>query len=391
MIIGILKEIKIGESRVTMTPNEVRELVYSGHRVIIQKDAGKNAGFPDEGYLNSGGEILTSSAEIFKEADMVVKVKEIEPEEYSLLRENQIVFACLHPAANKEEVDAMLSSKVIGITAEDSHRFGSPNAEAAGKLGALLGSYHMLSLSGGRGQTLFGISGAPPARALVLGAGIAGKGAVQYLSSLGAFVYVADISIGILRDLEYEIKNNIATLISNRSNIQSVLPDVDLIINCVKWPKHRTDHLIYREDLKLMKKHSVIVDVSADVNGAIETYQPTTHDNPLYNIEDIIHYGVDNIPGIAPYTVSIAYAASIFPHISAIANLGLREAMRRDGYLRRSLTVYKGTLTHEETSAIQQRPYGTPESVLKLSEKDLLDSAPKATNTSSQNYITKED
>ncbi|MEA3423385.1 MAG: alanine dehydrogenase [Bacillota bacterium] len=381
MIIGVLKEVKIGESRIVMTPSEVKELSIMGHQILIQDNAGVLAGFDNQSYIDASAKIAPDNKSIFSQSDMVVKVKEIVPEEYELLREGQIVFTCLHPAGNKEEVDELLKAKVIGITAEDSHRYGSPNAEAAGKLGALLGSYHLLSTSGGSGQSVFGIGGAPAAKALVLGAGIAGKGAAKILTSLGAYVYIADINIGILREVQYSIQNNISTMISNRGNIESVLHEVDLIINCVKWPKHRTDHIIYKKDLKNMQKGSVIMDVSADVGGAIETYKPTTHENPTYIVDGVVHYGVDNIPGIAPHTVSKAYAASMFPHISSIANLGLKEAMRRDGFLRRSLTVYNGILTHEETSVIQGRPFTSPEVVLKYGDTVELDFAPKATTT----------
>jgi len=381
MIIGVLKEVKIGEARVVITPAEAKELALMGHQILIQENAGELAGFDNQSYINTGAKVVSDAKTIFSESDMVVKVKEIVPEEYNLLKEGQIIFTCLHPAGNKEEVDELLKAKVIGITAEDSHRYGSPNAEAAGKLGALLGSYHLLSKSGGSGQSIFGIGGAPAANVLILGAGIAGKGAAKILSSLGAYVTIADINIGILRDIQYSIPNNLTTMISNRGNIESLLPSVDLIINCVKWPKHRTDHVIYKDDLKNMKKGSVIIDVSADVGGAIETYKPTTHENPTYIVDGIVHYGVDNIPGIAPHTVSKAYAASLFPHFASIANLGIKEAMRKDGFLRRSLTVYNGELTHVETSVIQNRPFKTPEEVLEYDTKDILDFAPSATTT----------
>lgn len=381
MFIGILKEVKIGEYRVILTPAETKELVLMGHKVMVERDAGLLAGFDDDYYTKAGAEIVIDKKIIFEKSDMVLKVKEFVSEEYSYFRENQILFSCLHPAANRHEVDALLESKAIGITAEDSHRNGSPNAEAAGKLGALLGAYHMLRLSGGRGQTIFGIGGAPAAKVLVLGAGIVGKGAADVLSSMGAFVYVADINIGTLRDIQYSLSKNVTTLISSRGNIEELLPEVDLVLNCVKWPKHRKDHLINIEDLKLMKKGSVIVDISADLDGAVESYRPTSHMEPTYIVNNVVHYGVDNIPGIAPYTVSKAYAASLFPHISSIANLGLKEAMRKDGYLRRSLTVYKGILTHEETSVIQNRSFTPPRVVLGYNDTDKLDESPKATTT----------
>ncbi|PAB58461.1 alanine dehydrogenase [Anaeromicrobium sediminis] len=381
MIIGVLKEIKSGESRVIMTPIEAGELVEDGHKVLVQSNAGANAGFEDSEYTAVGAEIKENMKDIYEASDMVVKVKEIEPIEYGLIKEGQIIFACIHPAANREEVDALIKRRAIAFTAEDTHRFGSPNCEVAGKLGALMGVHYLLSINGGRGQLICGIGGAPGAKVLVLGAGIVGKGAAQIVSSLGAQVTLMDINIGILRHSEEIFPKNVQTMFSNQQNIKKILPNIDLVINCVKWPKHREDHLITKDMLKIMKKGSVIVDVSADVGGAIETYRPTSHETPTYVIDGVIHYGVDNIPGAAPHTTSIAYAASVFPHLRAIANDGIVEAVKKDGYLRRSLTAFKGVLTHEETSVIQNRPWKTPEEVLGLIDCNYLDYVPKATST----------
>ncbi|QZY54184.1 alanine dehydrogenase [Crassaminicella profunda] len=382
MIIGVLKEIKSGESRVIMTPIEAGELVADGHEVLVQSGAGVKAGFEDEEYISVGAEIRNHMKEIYQESDMVVKVKEIEPTEYEMIKEGQIIFTCIHPAANREEVDTLLERKAIAFTAEDTHRFGSPNCEVAGKLGALMGVNYLLSINGGRGQLICGIGGAPGANVLVLGAGIVGKGAVEIVSALGAQVTLMDVNIGTLRHCEEIFPKNVQTMFSNQQNIKKILSRMDLVINCVKWPKHRKDHLITKDMLRFMKKGSVIVDVSADVGGAIETYKPTTHENPTYEIDGVIHYGVDNIPGAAPHTTSIAYAASVFPHLKAIANDGIVEACKRDGYLRRSLTVFKGTLTHEEASVIQNRSWKTPEEVLGLTDCVDLDHVPKATTTS---------
>jgi alanine dehydrogenase len=363
-----------------LTPSEVKELVLNQHEIFVQSDAGKNAGYTNDAYIIAGATILIDTQEIYDTVDFITKVKEIEESEYPMLREGQIIFTCLHPASNVEEVDALIERKVIAFTAEDAHQYGSPNCEAAGKLGALMGAYHLLSINGGRGQTLFGLGGAPSGRVLILGAGIAGKGATEIISALGAQTYLLDINIQILREAQYSFSKNVTTMISNRTNIQSLLPEIDLVINCVKWPKHRTDHLIYKEDLHLMKKGTVIVDVSADVGGAIETYQHTTHENPTYVVNGVIHYGVDNIPGAAAHSTSIAYAASIFPHILSIANKGIKEACINNGYLRRSMCVYKGQNTHEETSIIQGRDFVSPEEVLGITEES-LHMAPHATST----------
>lgn len=318
--------------------------------------------------------------DVYREAKFLIKVKDIEPMEYSLIRDDHIIFTCIHPASNREVVDVLLESGATAFTAEDTHEFGSPNCEAAGKLGALMGAQHLLSTNGGRGQTLFGLGGAPAGRVLVLGAGISGRGAVDVVSSLGAQVYLMDINVQILREAQYTFPRNMTTMISSRSNIQKLLPETDLVINCVKWPKHRRDHLICREDLKLMRDGSVIVDVSADVGGAVETYRSTTHEEPTFVLDGIIHYGVDNIPGCAPHTTSIAYAASVAHHIMSIANNGTEEACVRNGYLRRSLCTYRGINTHVETSAIQNREFTSPEEAMGIQGRE-LHPAPSATTT----------
>ncbi len=360
MKIGILKEIKDGESRVILTPKEVKLLFESGHEVLIESDAGEKAGFSNEDYVAAGAIIVDQSKAIFEQSELVVKVKEIDDQEYSLLKPGQIIFACLHPAANKDEVDVLLQKEVIAVTAEDTHRFGSPNCEVAGKLGALLGTQYLLTTNGGIGKLVGGVGGVPGIQALVLGGGIVGKSAVDVLSSLRAQVKVLDVNIGTLREIQYLFQKNVMTAFSNQETIKEFLPQTDLVINCVKWPKHRKDHLITKEMLKMMKKGSVIVDISADVGGAIETYRPTTFKEPVYVVDDVIHFGVDNIPGAVPNTASIAYASAVYPHIQAIADKGIEQALMDNEYLRRGLTAYKGILTHEETGKIQHRQWTNP-------------------------------
>jgi len=355
--IGILKEIKAGESRVVLTPSEVNELTIDGHSVLVESNAGLKAGFSNELYKVAGAQIENNAENIFKKSELVLKVKEISPEEYHLLQPNQIVYACLHPASNKEEVDVLMESKVISIAAEDTHQFGSPNCEVAGKLGALFGAQYLLSSNGGIGKLVGGVGGVPGINAIVIGGGIVGRAAIDVLSSLKSQVTLLDINIGVLREIQYQFPNNVSTCFSNKQNIKELLPKADLVINCTKWPKQRKDHLITRDMLALMQENSVIVDISADVGGAIETFKPTTLDDPVYEVDGIIHFCVDNIPGAVPNTASIAYAAAIFPHIQSIANNGIKEALLKSKYLCRGLTTYQGTLTHEETGLIQNRTW----------------------------------
>lgn len=383
---GILKDIKAGENRVIATPVEIASLVADGHEVFVQKGAGAKAGFSDNKYKEAGASMVDTAEEIYDTCEFVAKVKEFEPSEYHLLRENQIVFTCIHPAAHPEEVQALLDKKVIAFTAEDSHRYGSPNCEAAGKQGALMGLESMLTINGGKGMFVSGLGAAPGMKVLILGGGVVGQAALTVLHALGAWVTVADINIGTLRTLQNQYHQSINTMISNQENIRRILPETDMVLNCVKWPKGNTEYLITRDMVASMEPGSVIVDISNDEQGALETFRETTHENPRYVDEGVVHYCVSNIPGAIAKSTSIAYAASVLPHFRSILNDGVADACARDGFLRRSLTAYKGYLTHEETSALQNRPWIRPEEILGIQDKT-LDMAPPATVSRSDNFI----
>lgn len=387
MKVGILKDIKVGENRVIATPVEIASLKADGHEVYVQKGAGQKAGFPDEKYAAAGAVMVDTAEEIYGTCDFVAKVKEFEPSEYNLLREGQIVFTCIHPAAHPEEVQALLDKKVIAFTAEDSHRYGSPNCEAAGKQGALMGLESMLTINGGKGKFVSGLGAAPGMKVLILGGGTVGQAALSVLHALGAWVTVADINIGLLRTLQSQYNQSINTMISSRENIAAILPETDMILNCVKWPKGNTEYLVTREMVRSMEPGSVLVDISNDEQGAIETFHETTHENPRYVEEGVVHYCVSNIPGAIANSTSVAYAASVLPHFRSILNNGVAQACAKDGFLRRSLTTYKGYLTHEETSALQNRPWIRPEDILGIADQK-LDPAPPATVTRSDNFIS---
>ena len=385
MIFGVLRDTKEGEYRVICTPTEVRSIVDAGHVVLAQTNCGKAANFLDEAYLAAGAEIVESSEEMYSRCDMIAKVKELEESEYDLIREDQIVLGCIHPAGDPEEVDAILKSKCIAFAAEDSHRYGSPNCEAAGKQGALFGLESLLTINGGKGKFVSGFAGAPGINALILGGGIVGSNALQVLHALGANCTVMDINVGVLRELGSKYLGKIDTMFSSKESIASVLPQMDMVLNCVKWPKHRTDFLIDKEMLKLMEPGSVLVDISNDDPGAIESSRETFHDNPRYVVNGVVHYCVSNIPGAVAHSTSIAYAAAMLPFILSVLNDGVAKTCIRDGYWRRSLVAYKGLLTHEETSAIQGRPWMRPEDALGI-ENCQLDPAPPATVTRSTNF-----
>ena len=390
MIYGILKDIKEGEFRVISTPAEVMSIVAAGHEVWAQHDCGKAAGFPDEKYIAAGAKIVDTAEEVWAGCDMVAKVKEFTPIEYPLMREGQIILGCIHPAGHPEEVDAILKSKCIAFTAEDAHRYGSPNCEAAGKQGALFGLESMLSINGGKGKFVGGFAGAPRLNVLILGAGLVGQGALEVLYALGANCTIMDINVGVLRDTLYRYNSKISTMLCNKEAIASVLPQTDMVLNCVKWPKERKDFLIDKEMLKLMEPGSVLVDISNDDPGAIESSHETHHDNPRYVVNGVVHYCVSNIPGAVANTTSVAYASEMLPMILGILNDGVAKTCEKDGFYRRSLTAYKGYLTHEETSALQGKPWIKPEEILDIADKK-LDFAPPATKTRSTNFIKRED
>lgn len=384
MKFGVLKDIKNGESRVVATPAEVSELKKDGHEIFVASHAGYEAGFDDADYAKAGAVITKTNEEIWNTCDFVAKVKEIEPCEYELMREGQLIYCCIHPAAHREEVDALLKKKVIAITAEDSHRFGSPNCEAAGKAGAFMGLWSMMTMNQGCGKFASGLAGAPGVSAVVCGCGIVGKAAIEVLYNMGANVTVADIDIGVLRTASEQYHGKVNTMVSNRFNLRKILPDTDLFINCVRWPKNAREPMVSREMVASMRRGSVIVDISNDY-GCIETFHETTHKNPIYTEEGVIHYCVNNIPSAIAGSTSVAYAAAVLPHFKAIMNKGLETACTENGFLRRSLTAYKGYLTHEETSGIQNRPWVQPEVILNIQDRQ-LDPAPKTTVTRSENY-----
>jgi len=365
---------------------EAMSIVADGHKVLAEHDCGKGSGFPDESYAAAGAEIVMSAEEMYARSDMVAKVKEFAPSEWPLIRKDQIVLGCIHPAGHPEEVDALLQSGCIAFTAEDSHRYGSPNCEAAGKQGALFGLESMLTINGGKGKYVGGFAGAPSINVVIMGGGTVGQGALSVVYALGANVTVMDINVGVLRMLSNAYQGKIDTMFCSQQTVASVLPQTDMVINCVKWPKQRTDFLITKEMLKLMEPGSVLVDISNDDPGAIESSHETHHDNPRYVVNGVVHYCVSNIPGAVAHSTSVSYAGEMLPFIQSILNDGVAETCVRDGFWRRSLTCYQGYLTHEETSGIQNKPWIKPEDILGIAGGN-LDPAPPATTTKSTNFI----
>ena len=382
MRLGILKEEKRGEHRVICTPNEVRSITAAGHEVLVREGCGRAAGFPDAAYAAAGAQVVCGAKEVFARCELVAKVKEFTEEEFPLMREGQILLGCLHPAANPAEVNALLESGCIAFTAEDSHRYASPNCEAAGKLGALFGVESLLTVHGGKGKYVGGLAGAPAIHALILGAGTVGRNALSVLYALGARCTVMDVRLGTLQALMEQYGSRIDTALCSKEAIAALLPCVDLVLNCVRWPKERTDFLIDADMLRLMEAGSVLVDVSGDRPGAIQTARDTHLDAPRYVVNGVVHYCVANIPGAAARSASEAYGAAMLPMLLSLLGDGVVECCVKNGFYRRSLTAYRGLLTHEETSAVQGRPWMPPERALGITRR-ALDPAPPATVTRS--------
>ena len=356
MDIGIPKEIKPQEGRVAMMPTQVQQLVKAGNTVRVETSAGVLSDVSDEEYQKAGAEITPDAARLFKASEMVVKVKEIMPEEYAFLKKDHIIFTNLHTALNRELTDLMLDVGLTGISAEDTHQNGSPNCALAGEVGAFEGLRLTMSPHGGCGRSFMSHYGAPPLKALVIGLGMVGQGALRTLLRLGVHVTGYDINQGARYKSLLQF-DNMPFEAKDISELHEDLAGADLIVNCVLWPKHRDDHLIDRTTLKTLKKTAVIADISCDTAGAIETTRSTTWAEPTYREEGILHFCVDNVPGAVAVTASTGYANSILPFTRLVAEVGAIEACRREAWLAKGLTTHKGTLILKETGVVQERDY----------------------------------
>ncbi len=363
MRIGVPREIKPQEGRVSLLPPQVGELVSLSHTVLVEKNAGAQAEASAEQYAAAGAKLLDSAASLFDQAELIVKVKEILPPEYPYLRPSHILFTNIHAAANRQQLDRLLQARLIAIAAEETHELGSPNSVLAGEIGALEGVRLVLAPYGGSGRHFMRHFGAMPAQALVLGLGGVGRGALRTLLGLGLSVVGLDVNAAARREAALAwYKSDFST--DHIDALPRYLGHADLVLNCVLWDKQRNDHLISRAMLKEMKRGAVIVDIACDPHGAIETSRPTTWEDPMYSVDGVRHFCVDNIPGAAPVTASAGYAAAILPFIRLIAEHGALEACRRSRWLARGLTCADGVLTLAEAARVQDRPYTPAEQFL---------------------------
>ncbi len=371
MIIGILKEIKPNEYRVAGTPATVKEIVTHGHKVLVQKDAGLGSGYTNEEYKAAGAEILDTADEVYTKADLFYKVKEFFPEEYKYMNKDKIIYTYIHSNAHPEETDAILESKVTAIAYEDitddngGFPLLKPMSILAGKGGFLAATQHMQAINGGNGTLLANVCGVEAPTVTIIGSGNAGLGAAELAVAFKNNVRILDININAMEDAKTKLGSNVSFMFSNRENIVKCLKESDVIINCIMWPKHRKDHLIGREDLKLMKKGAMIVDVACDDEGAVETCRSTSHDDPVYYEEGVKHYCVDNIPSAFARTASILLSEATLPYLLKIANKGVEKALKEDKNLLKGLTAYDGKLTLKETALKQNRPLTDAEELVK--------------------------
>lgn len=363
MRIGIPKEIKNNESRVGMTPAGVAELVHHGHEVYVQHTAGEGSGFSDDEYVKVGAKIMPTIEETYAVADMIVKVKEpIEPE-YKLVKKGQVLFTYFHFACDKPLTDAMIKSGAVCVAYETvqlpdrSLPLLIPMSEVAGRMATINGAYYLQKTKGGKGKLICGVPGVKPAKVLVLGGGVVGQAAARVAAGMGAQVIITDISLPLLRRLTAEMPANVVPVYSNKHNILRELPDVDIVVGSVLIPGDKTPHLITRDMLKLMQPGTVLVDVAIDQGGCFETSKPTTHSEPVYTVDGIVHYAVANIPGAVPNTSTIALTNATLRYALALADKGWKKACKDDPALFKGLNVVEGKVTYKAVADVFELPY----------------------------------
>lgn len=346
MVIGVPKETKKAEFRVGMTPYGVEELKADGHYVVVESNAGAGSDFTDLKFRNAGADIVERKV-LFDTSDLIVKVKEPLHAEYDLLREGQAIFTFLHLAANHELIDILLRKKITGFGYETLQKDGhlpllAPMSEIAGRMAPIMGAYFLQRIHGGEGVLPTGVMGVEPAKALILGAGVVGTNAARDCVGLGMDTVVMDVRMERLQKIDEMFLGRVKTLPVTLHNIREEIKDADIVIGAILIPGGRTPLLIKRETLKMMRKGAVIVDVSVDQGGCFETSRPTTHDNPVYEIDGILHYTVANMPGAYPKTSTIALTNVTLSYVKILANKGIRNAFREDPVIKSSLNTYAG-------------------------------------------------
>lgn len=370
MLIGVPKEIKNHEYRVGMTPASVRELTQHGHSVMVEHNAGIGIGFTNQDYLNAGATIAETAADVFAQAQMIVKVKEPQAIERSMLREDQILFTYLHLAPDRPQTDDLIKSKAICIayeTVTDDHGglpLLAPMSEVAGRMSIQAGAQALEKSHAGRGMLLGGVPGVAPAKVVIVGGGMVGANAAQMAIGMGADVTILDRNIDVLRRLNAQFGSQVKTEYSTTEAIEKLVLDADLVIGSVLIPGAAAPKLITAEHIKRMKPGSAIVDVAIDQGGCIETSHPTTHDAPTYLVDDVVHYCVANMPGAVPLTSTFALNNATLPYILQLADKGYRQALADNPHLRNGLNVFKGHITCDSVAESLGYAYVSADDVL---------------------------
>ncbi|MGD0096343.1 MAG: alanine dehydrogenase [Terracidiphilus sp.] len=370
MVIGVPREIKDNEARVGVTPAGVKELAERGHTVVVETHAGAQSGFPDEEYQKAGAEMVGEASNLWGRADIVVKVKEPIEKEYAFFREGLVLFTYLHLAPLPALTEKLLEAKMIGIAYETVRdRQGTlplltPMSEVAGRMSVQVGAAYLEKERGGRGVLLGGVPGVPPAQVTIVGGGVVGTNAARIALGLGAKTTVVDVNLNRLRELDDHYGGRLGTLASNSYNLARATREADLVIGAVLIPGATAPKLVTRSMVAQMKKGAVIVDVAIDQGGCVETARPTSHSDPSYVIDGVVHYCVTNMPGAVPHTSTLALTNSTFPYLLRIASLGAREALRHDAGLAEGLNTWLGKLTCRGVAESQQRPWTAVASVI---------------------------
>lgn len=365
MLIGIPKEIKNNESRVSVTPAGVKEFIRHRHQVFVQSTAGINSGFPDREYEEAGATILPAIEDVYAKAEMIVKVKEPIAPEYPLVKPNQLLFTYFHFASDEKLTHAMMKSEAVCLAYETVTWKGTlplliPMSEVAGRMATQQGAHFLEKPQGGKGRLLGGVPGVKPARVLVLGGGVVGTNAAQMAAGMGADVVMMDISLPRLRQLSEIMPKNVKTLYCTGHNLEKELSRSDLIIGAVLVPGAKAPHLITRDMLKYIKKGTILVDVAIDQGGCFETSHPTTHSEPTFEVDGIIHYCVANIPGAVPQTSTLALTNATLPYALRLADKGWKEACREDTGLAEGLNIVNGKIVYKAVADAWGLKY-TPE------------------------------
>jgi alanine dehydrogenase len=363
MIIGVPKEVKDHESRVGVTPAGVKALAEAGHKVLVEHDAGVLSAMPDDEYQDAGAEIVGSAHDVWRLADMVVKVKEPVEKEYRHFREGLLLFTYLHLAPLEELTTALLEKKVTGIAYETVRdRTGAlplltPMSEVAGRLSVQVGAEYLTKEHGGRGLLLGGVPGVPPASVCIIGGGIVGTNAAKIALGMGAKVTLIDLNLNRLRELDDIFNGRIFTMASNSYNIERATREADLLIGGVLIPGAAAPKIVTRAMVERMKKGAVIVDVAIDQGGCIETAHPTTHSNPSYEVNGVVHYCVTNMPAAVPNTSTLALTNATFPYVMKLAKTGAEKAIQEDNGIAEGVNTFNGMLTYEAVAASQKREW----------------------------------